>query len=144
MRHVAPTICSMLTVLLILPAASPDAQEMGGMQKWVQGKGWGWVWGPQDEVGALNEMTDATRLAAIRLITQGKTDDLGLPYDRNSYKWPGHSPGEIMSFRSPEGVDRQQDLPFTTDQGGNTSNQGWPGLFSSAPSVDRRRAGGRG
>ncbi len=48
-------------------------------------------------------------LAALRLVTQGRAYDLGLPYDRNSYKWPGHSPGEVISFRSPQG-----DLPFTT------------------------------
>ena len=48
-----------------------------GMKKWVQGKGWGWVWGPADEVGNLNEMTDASRLAALRLVTPGKVYDLG-------------------------------------------------------------------
>src|SRR5918994_5521971 len=76
------------------------------------------VWGPQDEVGNLNELTDATRLAALKLVTQGKVYDLGLPYDRYSYKWPGHGPGEIISFRSPLGVRSQKDLPFTTPEGG--------------------------
>ncbi|MBD0271052.1 MAG: hypothetical protein ICV73_03895, partial [Acetobacteraceae bacterium] len=75
------------------PAAAQDA----GMKRWKQGTGWGWVWGPEDEVGALNEMTDASRAAALRLATQGKSYDLGLPYDRNSYRWPGHNPGEIIS-----------------------------------------------
>ena len=28
------------------------------LKKWQRGRGWGWVWGPNDEVGALNEMTD--------------------------------------------------------------------------------------
>ena len=65
-------------------------------------------------------MTNASRLAALQLITQGTVYDLGLPYDRYSYKWPGHSPGEIISFRTPEGVARQKDLPFTTEEGGNT------------------------
>ena len=88
---------------LIAFAAGGAAAQDAGMKKWVKGKGWGWVWGPQDEVGNLNEMTDATRLAALRLVTQGKAYDLGLPYDRNSYKWPGHSPGEVISFRSPHG-----------------------------------------
>lgn len=96
-----------------------------GMKQWVKGKGWGWVWGPQDEVGNLNEMTDASRLAALQLVKQGKAYDLGLPYDRNSYKWPGHSPGEIMSFRSPAGVRTQQDLAFTTAKGGNTGGTAW-------------------
>jgi hypothetical protein len=53
----------------------------------------------------------------LKLVTQGKTYDLGLPYDRYSYKWPGHSPGEIISFRSPHGVRTQKDLPFTTARG---------------------------
>ena len=81
------------------------------MKKWQKGKGWGWVWGAQDEIGSLNEMTDASRLAALRLAKQGKVYDLGVLYDRNTYKWPGHSPGEIIAFRTPEGVKRQQDIP---------------------------------
>src|SRR5262245_66464073 len=67
------------------------------MKKWQKGKGWGWVWGKDDEVGALNELTDASRLAALRLAERGKVYDLGVLYDRRSYKWPGHSPGEILS-----------------------------------------------
>lgn len=104
-----------------LSAGAQDA----GMKRWKQGTGWGWVWGPEDEVGALNEMTDASRAAALRLATTGRAYDLGLPYDRNSYRWPGHSPGEIITFRSPEGVARQRDLPFTTPEGGNTGQTRW-------------------
>jgi hypothetical protein len=70
-------------------------------------------------------MTDASRLAALRLVTQGKTYDLGLPYDRYSYKWPGHSPGEIITFRSPDGVKDQKDLAFTTPEKGNTGGTAW-------------------
>jgi kynurenine formamidase len=88
------------------------------MRKWTQGRGWGWVWGPADEVGSLNEMTDASRLAAAKLVTRGKVYDLGVPYDRTSYKWPGHSPGEVLSFRTPEGVKRQRDLPFSDNRTG--------------------------
>jgi kynurenine formamidase len=104
------------------PAA--DAQD-AGMKRWKQGTGWGWVWGPEDEVGALNELTDASRAAALRLATQGKSYDLGLPYDRNSYRWAGHNPGEIISFRTPEGVGRQRDLAFTTPEAGNTGHTRW-------------------
>lgn len=107
--------------LMIAGAAAQDA----GMKKWTKGKGWGWVWGPTDEVGNLNELTDQSRLAAMKLVTQGKAYDLGLPYDRYSYKWPGHSPGEIMSFRSPAGIVSQKDLPFTTPEGGNTGQTYW-------------------
>jgi hypothetical protein len=79
------------------------------LKKWQKGKGWGWVWGKDDEVGSLNEMTDTSRLSALRIVERGKVYDLGVLYDRTSYKWPGHSPGEIISFRTPEGVKRQQD-----------------------------------
>ena len=109
---------------VVLTAASAGAQD-AGMKKWTKGKGWGWVWGNEDQVGNLNEMTDASRLAAVQLIRQGKAYDLGLPYDRNSYKWPGHSPGEVISFRSPHGVKTQKDLPFTTPEGGNTGGTAW-------------------
>lgn len=33
-------------------------------KKWKAGKGWGWELGPIDEIGALNEMTDASHAAA--------------------------------------------------------------------------------
>src|ERR687896_2089952 len=115
----------LLAVTVLAFAAGNGYAQDGGMKKWSKGKGWGWVWGAQDEVGNLNEMTDATRLAALKLVTQGKTYDLGLPYDRYSYKWPGHSPGEIISFRSPHGVRVQKDLPFTTPEGGNTGGTAW-------------------
>jgi kynurenine formamidase len=118
-------LLAIAAALAVALAAVPLAAQDGGMKKWTKGKGWGWVWGAEDEVGALNEMTEASRLAALKLVTQGKAYDLGLPYDRNSYKWPGHSPGEIMSFRTPEGVARQKDLDFTTAEKGNRSHTRW-------------------
>jgi kynurenine formamidase len=122
----AATVAAIAVSLSVLPLASAGAAD-AGMKQWTKGKGkgWGWVWGPDDEVGALNELTDQSRLAALKLVTQGKAYNLGLPYDRMSYKWPGHSPGEIISFRSPEGVDRQEDLAFTTEKGGNTGLTRW-------------------
>ncbi len=68
-------------------------------------------------------MTDASRLAALRLADKGKTYDLGVNYDRTSYKWPGHSPGEIISFRTPEGVKRQRDLPVLVND--NADKLAW-------------------
>ncbi|MBI2928544.1 MAG: cyclase family protein [Verrucomicrobia bacterium] len=102
---------SVVFPLATLLASALLAADPPALQKWQKGKGWGWVWGKDDEVGALNEMTDASRLAALRLAKRGKVFDLGVTYDRTSYKWPGHSPGEIISFRTPEGVKRQGDLP---------------------------------
>jgi kynurenine formamidase len=114
-----------IVAALVVLASGVVAAQDAGTKKWVKGKGWGWVWGPADEVGNLNEMTDASRLAALRLVKVGKVYDLGLPYDRESFKWVGHSAGEIISFRSPAGVRTQQDLAFTTAAGGNTGNTSW-------------------
>src|SRR5262245_57535754 len=76
---------------------------------WKKGTGWGWIWGKDDEVGALNAMTDQSRATALKLATQGKVYDLGITYSRRSFKWPGHSPGEIISFRSPSGEGAQKE-----------------------------------
>ena len=38
---------------------------------WQKGKGWGWVWGKDDEVGSLNEMTPASVKAALALVKEG-------------------------------------------------------------------------
>jgi kynurenine formamidase len=99
------------------------AAESDTAAKWQRSKGWGWIWGKEDEVGSLNAMNDASRLAALQSVKGGKVYDLGVTYDRTSYKWPGHNPGEIISFRTPEGVKRQKDLPaLVTD---NPSLTAW-------------------
>jgi kynurenine formamidase len=105
-------------------AAAAEREAGPALQKWQRGAGWGWVWGAADEVGSLNEMTDASRAAAARLVTRGRVADLGVTYDRTSFKWPGHSPGEIMAFRTPEGVKRQQDLPFARTRTGTAWHSG--------------------
>jgi hypothetical protein len=89
------------------------AAQEAAVRGWKQGQGWGWIWGKEDEVGSLNAVTPAMVLRAVSLVKQGKIYDLGVTYDRTSYKWPGHSPGEVLSFRTPEGVKRQKDLDFT-------------------------------
>ncbi len=85
------------------------ASDPGAIKGWQKGKGWGWIWGKDDEVGALNAMTDASRAAALATAKRGETFDLGMSYSRRSFKWPGHSPGEIITFRSPDGIDRMND-----------------------------------
>lgn len=83
---------------------------------WTKGKGWGWVYGPKDEVGALNAITSPERtLAALRSTKTGKVYDLGVPVDQHSFKWPGHSPTQIMSFRSPAGVKTLKDVSAFTN-----------------------------
>jgi kynurenine formamidase len=100
-----------------------SAQEASesGIAGWKQGIGWGWIWGPDDEVGALNAITPDSIMKALSLAQQGKIYDLGVAYDRTSYKWPGHSPGEIITFRSPEGVKRQNDLPAISNSPAGTA-----------------------
>ena len=51
----------------------------------------------------------------MSLAKSGETFDLGLTYSRRSYKWPGHSPGEIISFRSPDGIRRMKDADAPLD-----------------------------
>src|SRR5262245_7131784 len=96
------------------PLKAPD--EGPPVKGWKKGKGWGWIWGKDDEVGSLNAMTADTIKSALALVKEGKVYDLGVPYDRNSFKWPGHSPGEILLFRGPEGLRRQGDFPAVRDR----------------------------
>jgi hypothetical protein len=82
----------------------PRAQTLKG---WTKGKGFGWVWGSQDETGALNAILTPVRiLQAMRRVENGKVYDLSVPLDQFSYKFAGHSPTSIVSYRSPEGVKR--------------------------------------
>ena len=86
---------------------APD--KTAAIKGWQKGTGWGWIWGKDDEVGSLNALTNESRAAALALATRGEVFDLGLTYSRRSFKWPGHSPGEIITFRSPDGVHRMKD-----------------------------------
>ncbi|MFN4259251.1 MAG: cyclase family protein [Gemmataceae bacterium] len=104
--------------------AEPDAAAPA-IKGWVQGTGWGWIWGDDDEVGALNAMTPDTVRQALRLAKNGQVYDLGVPYDRNSFKWPGHSPAEIITFRGPEGIKRQGDFKPAVDPALNPKRMAW-------------------
>lgn len=104
-----------------LPGGGGMAPRQVQPKGWQQGRGWGWVWGPDDEVGNLNELSPELTLKALSMVRHGRVYDLGLTYDRRSYKWPGHSPGEIMTFRSQQGEWLQRDLPFQVDPAQNAS-----------------------
>ena len=96
-------------VLTLLLCGMLAAQTPRG---WTKGKGFGWVYGNADEVGALNAVnTPAQVLRALRDVKTGRVYDLGVRIDRTSYKWPGHSPTEIMSFRGPHGLRTGKDIP---------------------------------
>ena len=68
-------------VALLLLAALPLAAQ--APRGWQKGKGWGWIWGPRDEIGALNAVTGPEHvLRALREIRTGKVYDLGVRIDR--------------------------------------------------------------
>src|SRR5436190_6920660 len=96
------------------PPAAAQPGEQPKVKGWTKGKGWG-PWGKDDEVGSLNAMTPATIKAALGLVKAGQVYDLGVPYDAESFRWPGHSPAAIMTFRGPEGVRRQGDFKAAVD-----------------------------
>jgi len=66
-------------------------------------------YGPDDEVGALNEMTPASVAAAAKLVKQGKVYDLDPGRFRGMPLWPGHPPYELITFRTPMGEYVQKD-----------------------------------
>jgi len=97
------------SLAFVLLSAAALAETPKG---WRKGSGYGWNYGKTDEVGALNGISaPAEVLAALRAVKTGKVYDLGVRVDRTSYKWPGHSSTEVMSYRSPEGVKRGADIP---------------------------------
>jgi kynurenine formamidase len=108
------------------PAAvsGQTGSNAASVKGWKKGTGWGWIWGKDDEVGALNSITPDTVRSALSHARTGKVYDLGVTYSRNSFKWPGHSPGEIITFRSPEGVKRQLDVPVVKPDV-NPAGVGW-------------------
>ena len=108
MRNFSEVPVKKVIAIFVLTTGLLSAQTPQG---WVKGKGWGWSWGKEDEVGALNAVkSPAAVLRALRQVKTGKVYDLGVRVDQTSYKWPGHSPTQIMSYRSPEGVKRGKDI----------------------------------
>jgi kynurenine formamidase len=109
-------ILAIFLAILAVRTGVTKTDEPPSKPGWKQGKGWGWIWGADDEVGSLNAMNNATRAKALRLATQGAAYDLGQTYSRRSFKFAGHSPGEILSFRSPEGLHRMRDPDAIPDE----------------------------
>jgi hypothetical protein len=124
-------VCSALLVALpvsfgmgwVLSGRAAVGEE-SGIKGWTKGKGWG-PWGNDDEIGSLNAMTSASIKKALGLVKEGKVYDLGVPYDSESYKWPGHSPATILTFRGPEGVRRQGDFKAALDPKLNPDKIAW-------------------
>jgi kynurenine formamidase len=71
---------------------------------WQRGRGWGWIWGDDDQVGALNSAGPPAVLAALGLVRQGRVIDLGVTVSRQSYGSPAHPRTEVVRFRTPPGL----------------------------------------
>lgn len=95
---------------------------VSGAAKWRRGVGWGWIWGRHDEMGALNAMTDASRLAAISSIKTGRVYDLGVTIDGHSFSHSAHPSTQVITYRTAEGLAREQPMGAGHDDTGfNTS-----------------------
>src|SRR5918992_5494586 len=58
---------------------NPPSQVPGsGVQpkRWQRGRGWGWVWGPGDELGNLNELSPELTMKALSMVSRGRVYDL--------------------------------------------------------------------
>ncbi|MDX2150760.1 MAG: cyclase family protein [Bryobacteraceae bacterium] len=96
-----PLRCLLLITALCLALG---AQPRG----WQKGKGYGPVYGSQDEVGSLNAInTPAQVLEALRQVKTGRVFDLGVRVANDSFKFAGHAPTQITTYRSPEGFQRE-------------------------------------
>jgi kynurenine formamidase len=105
--------------------AAQDSTQEVEPKRWKKGEGWGWVWGDDDQLGNLNELSSELTLKALSLVEEGKVYDLGLMYDRLSYRFEGHNPGEIISFRTPDGLNTQEDVDFVNSEEDNSLNSAW-------------------
>jgi len=53
------------------PATGQNPAHEQASSGWQQGRGWGWVWGEDDQVVSLNAMTANSIVAALRQVQQG-------------------------------------------------------------------------
>ncbi len=95
--------------------------EEQAVRGWRRSEGWGWVWGDDDQVGALNAMTEETVLAALRGVTQGRAYDLGVTLAKGSFVAPVHASTEVVAYRTPHGLFREG-LPGFDDPSGVSFN----------------------
>jgi kynurenine formamidase len=84
-------------------------------------------WGPDDEIGTLNLMTDATKLAVLSRINSGKTYDLSVDYfvgmpsfhalgDPGYQYWLTHTPhGTVVDNPNGLGEEMNEKVSYTGD-----------------------------
>ena len=69
---------------------------------WLTNNNWG-KWGPDDEIGVLNDVTPADVVKAVSLIKTGKVYDLETIRFHGMPVWDGHCGFELMTYASPKG-----------------------------------------
>lgn len=84
---------------------------------WEHGSGWGWVWGDDDEIGALNALGPDSVRDAVAMINEGKVYDLGALIDKDSYTSPFHVGTEVVAYRTPEGLVKGPNDAFDDSSG---------------------------
>lgn len=84
-------------------------------------------WGPQDEIGTLNMMTDDSKLAVLKNISSGKTYDLSVDYfvgmpsfhslgDPGYQYWLTHTPrGTVVDNPNGLGAEMNEKVSYTGD-----------------------------
>ena len=60
-----------ITWLSAHPNAEGNKPSTTKISGWKPGVGWGWIWGPDDEIGALNALNENTTKAALQLAEKG-------------------------------------------------------------------------
>lgn len=71
-------------------------------EKWMRENRWG-QWGPDDEVGVLNDVTPADIVKAAQLIRKGKVYDLETLRFKGMPVWPGHAGWDLLVYASASG-----------------------------------------
>lgn len=87
------------------------------LDRWEPGEGWGWIWGDDDERGALNALGPETVLDALELVTEGRHYDLGVLIDRESYLSPFHVGTEVLAYRTPDGLLKEEFADLGAEDG---------------------------
>lgn len=93
------------------------------IEGWECGSGWGWIWGDDDEIGALNALSQTDILEALTLVDEGKPYDLGVVIDKDSYLSPFHVNTEVVPYCTPDGLINEDGTGFDDPAGvsANTS-----------------------
>jgi kynurenine formamidase len=102
---------------------------------------WG-RWGDDDEIGTLNLITPAKRVAAAQLVRTGKAFDLGIPFGKEGPATPGSfrsNPQHVMTVLpsdtsgAPDGVIGSDDMVVMSLQAATQwdglAHMGYDGLF---------------